>query len=202
VFDYDSNEVLEDHSTIRGNATSTVVEEKMKGVLEDAEFFTMRDSIQQLLNQQGVQRAVQDDTNMLELLCNDGLPPNFTLTGTFAQAWQLWFLGNANLKIPPYRRLGDIKLPRKHQRPYSEWRMTMKYCLQVLERKRPDLLQTLTRAALPSSDIVQECFSLIRGELPHDVYVSKQKRRPCQLKISTVSRYILDMKKKDRATSQ
>ena len=77
----------------------------------------------------------------------------------------------------------------------------MAYCLDVLNRKRPDLFNTLTRSRQLSTDIVQECFSLIRGELPHDVYVSKQKRRPSQLKISTVSRYILERKKKDRLNS-
>ena len=186
--------LLEEHGTIRGNATSRVVEERMKGVLEEAGFFAMRDSIEELLRRHN---GKEPDVNagLLDALCADGLPNNFSLAATFQQAFQLWFIGNANLRLPPYRRLGDIKMPRKYQRPYSEWKGTMKYSLEVLQNIRPDLFDSLTRSTQPSIAIVQECFCVIGGQLPHDMYQSKQKRRPSQLKISTVSRYILKMKK-------
>ena len=54
----------------------------------------------------------------LELLCRQGLPQNFQLKATLNTAWQLWWIGNATFKLPPYRQLHHAQMNRNLSKRY------------------------------------------------------------------------------------
>ncbi|RHY55992.1 hypothetical protein DYB38_013080 [Aphanomyces astaci] len=48
-----------------------------------------------------------------------------------ATAWQLWWCGNAGMRMPPFRLIKAGHIPRSQVKPFSEWRFAMDFLYRV-----------------------------------------------------------------------
>ena len=115
------------------------------------------------------------------------VPQGFTIgKATMRAAWELWFMGQPNEEIPPYRYIFDRDLPtRKDRKILSEWRCAIKQLSDICRRYSHG--STLLSTKPMTHEVVEKCFRASIGELEAMMPAPKKnKRRWGELSVVTV----------------
>lgn len=104
-------------------------------------------------------------------------------------AWSLWFKGNSSLQYPPFRHLTSHDMKNSNMvKTLSDWKTTLKFMENVVKNNSTD--QTYIPKA-PSEDEISAMYDIAISGLPREEESSgRRKRRPGQIKISTMTKKI------------
>ncbi|KAH9122377.1 hypothetical protein AeMF1_006297 [Aphanomyces euteiches] len=178
--------LLEETGAIGGHITRSFLETVVKNAVQSLTGITTP------LTGPSQQNSQTESTNHQFQIYSWGsgihlLPETFQFPSVdICTAWKLWWRGNPQQGLIPFKQIKTIDLSSRNQRNiYYEWKFTMEILCQYYSSKtgKPLLKNPSELQLVDAFDIVKHAVDHFRDETS-----KKRKRRDCQLKITTVAR--------------